>query len=66
MSTKQYSEKTLSLAIFISAALWGLYWIPLRAIENMGISTKRGQALKNGTVQDPGIPKFSMARNGIQ
>ena len=32
----------------------------------MGISTKRGQALKNGTVQDPGIPKFSMARNGIQ
>jgi len=37
MSTKQYSEKTLSLAIFISAALWGLYWIPLRAIENMGI-----------------------------
>ena len=37
MSTKQYSEKTLSLAIFISAALWGLYWIPLRTIENMGI-----------------------------
>ena len=37
MSTKLYSEKTLSLAIFISAALWGLYWIPLRAIENMGI-----------------------------
>jgi len=32
----------------------------------MGISTKRGQALKNGTVQDPGIPTFSMARNGIQ
>ena len=37
MSTKLYSEKTLSLAIFISAALWGLYWIPLRTIENMGI-----------------------------
>ena len=31
------SENTLSLAIFISAAVWGLYWIPLRAIENVGI-----------------------------
>lgn len=37
MSSKQYSENTLSLAIFISAAVWGLYWIPLRAIENIGI-----------------------------
>ena len=37
MSTKLSSEKTLSLAIFNSAALWGLYWIPLRTIENMGI-----------------------------
>ena len=37
MSSKQYSENTLSLAIFISAAVWGLYWIPLRAIENLGI-----------------------------
>lgn len=37
MFSRQYSENTLSLAIFISSAAWGLYWIPLRTIENMGI-----------------------------
>ncbi len=33
-----YSEKTLSLALAVSAAFWGLYWWPLRAIEETGIA----------------------------
>ncbi len=33
-----YSEKTLSLALAISAAFWGLYWFPLRTIEATGMS----------------------------
>ncbi len=33
-----YSERTLSIALVISAAVWGLYWIPLRSIEATGLS----------------------------
>ena len=33
-----YSERTLSLALAFSAAIWGLYWWPLRAIEQIGIA----------------------------
>jgi drug/metabolite transporter (DMT)-like permease len=33
-----YSDKTLSLALAISAGFWGLYWFPLRAIEATGIA----------------------------
>ena len=38
MFLKKYSDKTLSLALSLSAAAWGLYWLPLRTIENAGIS----------------------------
>ncbi len=33
-----YSERTLSIAIVLSSALWGLYWLPLRSIEATGIT----------------------------
>jgi len=32
------SDKTLSIVLAVSAAIWGLYWLPLRAIENIGLS----------------------------
>ena len=32
------SESTLSLALAVSAGIWGLYWLPLRAIEATGIA----------------------------
>lgn len=38
MFEKVYSDRTLSFAIFISAGAWGIYWFPLRAIENEGLS----------------------------
>ena len=38
MLSDKNSDKTLSLALFLSAAAWGLYWFPLRAIENAGLS----------------------------
>ncbi len=38
MNASHYSEKTLSLALALGAAVWGLYWIPLRTIEGIGIS----------------------------
>jgi drug/metabolite transporter (DMT)-like permease len=38
MFSKVYSDKTLSLALTISAGVWGLYWFPLRTIENAGLS----------------------------
>lgn len=33
-----YSDKTLSLALTVSAAFWGLYWLPLRTIEATGMA----------------------------
>ena len=38
MMSKIYSDATLSVAFTIRAAAWGLYWLPLRAIESAGIS----------------------------
>jgi len=38
MFSKTPSDNTLSLALFVSAAAWGLYWFPLRTIENTGLS----------------------------
>ena len=38
MFTKTYSDKTLSLVLTLSAAAWGLYWFPLRTIEEVGIA----------------------------
>lgn len=38
MFSKVYSDKALSLALALSAGVWGLYWFPLRTIENAGIS----------------------------
>ena len=38
MFSKTYSDRTLSLALVVSAAAWGLYWFPLRTIENFGVS----------------------------
>jgi len=32
------SDKTASIVLFASAAFWGLYWLPLRAIEEVGLS----------------------------
>ena len=38
MDVSRFSEKTLSLALALGAAVWGLYWIPLRTIEGSGIT----------------------------
>jgi len=38
MFSEKNSDKTLSLALALSAGVWGLYWFPLRAIESVGIS----------------------------
>ncbi len=40
MSTKQPSRKDLlpSLGIVFSSALWGLFWIPVRAVEEAGVT----------------------------
>ncbi|MGI9319175.1 MAG: DMT family transporter [bacterium] len=38
MFSENNSDKTLSLALSLSAGIWGLYWFPLRAIESAGIS----------------------------
>ena len=31
------SDKILSLIIVVSSCAWGLYWLPLRSIEQSGI-----------------------------
>lgn len=38
MLSKPYSDNTLSLALAFSAGVWGLYWYPLRTIEDAGLS----------------------------
>ena len=38
MISKYYTDTNLSIALFLSASAWGLFWWPLRTIENIGIS----------------------------
>ena len=37
--SKFYTNTSLSIALSLSAAAWGLYWIPLRQIEVLGITS---------------------------
>lgn len=39
MLSRANSENALSLALALAAAAWGLYWIPLRTIEGLGIAS---------------------------
>lgn len=38
MISSKYSDKSLSVLLALSAAAWGLYWWPLRTIEDLGIA----------------------------
>jgi drug/metabolite transporter (DMT)-like permease len=38
MFSEKNSDTTLSIALFLSAGAWGLYWFPLRTIEEAGIA----------------------------
>lgn len=38
MPEKWHNPAFASAAVFLAAAFWGLYWIPLRYIEDLGIS----------------------------
>jgi len=47
MFSEKHSDTTLSLALSLSAGAWGLYWFPLRTIENVGISGSWGVVFFN-------------------
>ena len=38
MLSEKNSDNTLSIALFLSAGAWGLYWFPLRTIEEAGLA----------------------------
>ena len=38
MLSQRFSDNYLSLAVIVSSAAWGLYWFPLRTLENIGLS----------------------------
>lgn len=43
----QTSDKSPSIFLFLAAALWGFYWLPLREIEQAGLSTTWSVAFFN-------------------
>lgn len=45
MLLKLSSPKAASMAVFISAAFWGVYWIPLRYLEQQGVAGTSAVAL---------------------
>lgn len=38
MPSAKQSELTTSVIVFLSAAVWGLYWLPLRRIDEAGVT----------------------------
>lgn len=39
-ATDRRAESLAGLGVFVSAALWGVYWLPLRAIDDLGLPGK--------------------------
>jgi len=47
MFLEKTSDKTLSIFLALSAGVWGLYWLPLRTIEELGVSASWSVVLFN-------------------
>ena len=37
MISRNYSDTTLSIVVFVAAAFWGMYWFPLHKIQEAGV-----------------------------
>lgn len=47
MFSEKTPDKTLSIFLALSAGVWGLYWLPLRSIEELGVSASWSVVLFN-------------------
>ena len=47
MFSEKTSDKTLSIFLALSAGVWGLYWLPLRSIEELGVTASWSVVLFN-------------------
>ena len=47
MSLSRYSDNKLSLFLFLASAIWGLFWVPLRELEQAGLIGTWGVVLFN-------------------
>ena len=36
--SKQHSQRTASIMVFVASSLWGLLWVPMRLTESMGVA----------------------------
>ncbi len=45
--TDPHLQRRASLALFLGASVWGLYWVPLRELSRMGLDGAWGVALFN-------------------
>ena len=56
------------IAILVSGAMWGLYWIPLRHLEGLGVDavrTLRGLFVVSLVVLVPLLIRHAPARTGL-
>ena len=47
MFSEKTPDKTLGIFLALSAGVWGLYWLPLRSIEELGVSASWSVVLFN-------------------
>ena len=47
MFSEKTPDKTLSIFLALSAGVWGLYWLPLRSIEELGVTASWSVVLFN-------------------
>ena len=66
MLTKIYSDSSLSLLILISASAWGLYWVPLRAIEQAGMAGSWSIVLVNACPLIVLLPFLAINLRGLK
>ncbi len=66
MFSKIYSDVSLSLLIVLSASAWGLYWLPLRAIEQTGMAGSWSIVLINACPLIVLFPLFIFNLEGLK
>ncbi len=66
MFSRIYSNSSLSLLIFLSASAWGLYWVPLRTIEQAGMAGSWSIVLVNACPLIVLFPLLALNLKGLK
>ena len=61
----RYSDRSLSIMIFLAAVVWGLYWVPIRGLKQLGVMGPWSIAYFNACPLLVLVPAFFIWRRSL-